>query len=237
MGIVAEHAGSYVDPVTGRLRAYDVRAHWNDGIRTLRLAIECKSLEASAPLLIYATPRLPSEAYHSVMFRYRIGGSLFIDVDSRAGVYIVDQPVGRQPDQPMLDGNGNFKSNDTATFDKWMQAVSGCSDLVKASIHAPFSPSKGNVASVIPMLVVPEQMLWQVSYHADGTINQDAHMVDNTTLILRHTWTHPGLLGPVSYSISHLEIVTLQTLPARLQSLMGGAGVFDGSDSALASKQ
>jgi hypothetical protein len=237
MGIVAEHAGSYVDPVTGKLRAYDIRAHWIDGIRTLRLAIECKSLEAIAPLLIYATPRLASEAYHSVMFRYRIGGSMFIDVDSRAGVYVVDEPVGRQPDQPMLDSNGNFKSNDTATFDKWIQAVNGCSDLVKASLHTPFSPGGGDAAAVIPMLVVPEQMLWQVSYHADGTIDQDAHMVDNATLILRHTWTHPGNFGPVNYSVSHLEIVTLGSMPARLRSLMSDAGMFNGSESALTSKQ
>lgn len=64
LGLDTEHAAVYVDPITSRIRAYDIRARWIQERRSIRLAVECKNLQRTAPLLVHATPRLQSEAYH-----------------------------------------------------------------------------------------------------------------------------------------------------------------------------
>ena len=139
LGFDATHAATYVDPATSKMRAYDIRARWFGAGRSIRLAVECKNLKPSAPLLVHATPRAMSESFVSVVARYRIGGSLFQDLHAQPNVYEADEPVAdRWIDR---EGNGRFKSTDSATYDKWFQAVNGCYDLVKELAFASLTGS------------------------------------------------------------------------------------------------
>jgi len=115
LNLESEHAGAYVDPITNRIRSYDIRARWFGPNRSIRFAVECKNLRSTAPLVIHATPRLESEAYHTVIVRHRIGGMLFQTPRERDNVYGAGESVGRQTDQPMKDDNGEFKSSDAPT--------------------------------------------------------------------------------------------------------------------------
>ena len=57
-GFRCDHAGTYRDPVTSKLRQYDIRASMTwDEKRTLWLAVECKLLSRAYPLVISRVPR------------------------------------------------------------------------------------------------------------------------------------------------------------------------------------
>lgn len=223
IGLSAEHAAVYADPITGRLRAYDIRARWHGEGRSLRLAIECKHLRPNAPLLIHATPRLQTEAYHTVVVRKRTG-LLFQTPRPSASVYAPGESVGRHTDQPSKEEGGDFRSSDAGTFDKWLQAVNGCRDLIKELLEAPTLVSEASV--VIPVLVVPKETLWQVDYEESGSIRTQVRQVERSTLILRHVWSVPWGLGPLNYDVSHLEIVTLPALAQRVKNLVNEGGAF-----------
>ena len=72
-GFNAEHGGHYTDPATKKNRQFDIRAQLE---RTqyakqrciLRLAVECKNLKQSFPLLVSCVPRRIEESYHAVLF-------------------------------------------------------------------------------------------------------------------------------------------------------------------------
>src|SRR5689334_16242749 len=62
------HGGTYNDPVTRKARQYDIRAIAQNGEHCVALAIECKSLKPSYPLLISQIPRTERESYHCIIF-------------------------------------------------------------------------------------------------------------------------------------------------------------------------
>jgi hypothetical protein len=231
VGFQAEHAATYTDPITNRIRAYDMRAHWASSALAIHLAVECKNLRPSSPLVVHATPRQFTEAYHTLLTRYRINGSFFQSSarrDNALSVYAPDEPVGRQTDQPTMDASGDFTSSDAPTFEKWLQAVNGCRDLLKGVLEAPLSSAE--LHAIVPVLVVPDQMLWQVDYDDNGKTKVPVRQVDWTTLVLRHKWSVPSIFGPVEFDISHLEIVTPAALKQRLKNLIGSGAFFMGSD-------
>lgn len=231
LGFEAEHAAAYSDPVTNKLRAYDIRARWNAGPRWMRLAIECKSLSGASPLLVHATPRLASEAYHTVLVRYRIGGLVSYSPLRRQTVYEERAPVGRQIDQPSKNDKGDFRSSDNATYEKWLQAVNGCVNLLREMTATPIPSPQAWV--IVPILVVPDATLWQVDYDEDGTVVTDVRQVEKTTLILRHAWTVPTTFGSVPYDISHLELVTLPALRQRVKNLVEPGGLLTDAETLI----
>lgn len=233
-GFDAAHGATYVDSVTKKIRAYDFRAQWAAQDFGLRLAVECKSLHESAPLLIHATPRLESESYHCLVKREKSGGYHFqsaVRVAPKASIYEIGMPVGRQLDQPSRGRDGSIKSADGDTFDRWMQAVHGCADLLQQTVSA--QTQLTSLQAILPILVVPEGRIWQVDYDEDGSTGEPLRQVDRTTLILRHKWTAATHMGSVDYDVSHLEIITLPALVERLDALRGNLGLFERSSHVL----
>jgi hypothetical protein len=70
-GFCCEHGGTYHDPVTRKPRQFDIRATkvWQD--LCMQLAVECKNLSDSSPLLILCVPRSPAEAFHEVVSPFK----------------------------------------------------------------------------------------------------------------------------------------------------------------------
>jgi hypothetical protein len=104
-------------------------------------------------------------------------------------------------------------SDDSATFDKLNQAVNSCRDLVRQY----GSTSQGaRLRVVVPILVVPEGVLWQVDYTPDGTMTQEPRVIPATTLILGRSWEFDrGDRLQIPYCMSHLEIWTEAGLEGR----------------------
>lgn len=227
----ADHASTYVDPLTSRLRSYDIRARWNDEGKSIRFSVECKHLRNTAPLLIHATPRLEAEAFHTIIIRYRSGAMPIHDEHAWSTVYEPGGAVGRQTDQPTKDKDG-FRSIDAATYDKWLQAVNGCSGLLEEMVRTPLY-KKPEVCAIVPILVVPQDTLWQLDYDSAGTVTKPVRSIERTTLILRHACRVSTPFVSVNYNISHLEIVTLPALRQRIKNLIGAGGLLSDTQSLL----
>lgn len=222
-----EHSGTYRDPVSDKIRQFDIRAQRKRNKYRLALAVECKNLRVNNPLLLSAVPRTATESFHDVLVFRPSAMVPFARVDRITGdrsAYRRGEMVGKKTDQVGIDTSGALVSDDSTTFDKLNQAVNSCRDLVHDLARNTIAPQ---VRVILPVLVVPTGLLWQVDYAADGKILSSPRNVDAATLFINHSWTvdgGPG--GPISYSLSHIEFVTLGALPSAVQTWMGSTGLF-----------
>ena len=65
--IRAEHGGTYTDSVSGKPRQFDFRCALLRESAELHLAVECKNLNPSAPIVMCGTNRQDSEAFHDLI--------------------------------------------------------------------------------------------------------------------------------------------------------------------------
>src|ERR1700722_6917285 len=132
-GFSCQHSGTYRDPVTKKIRQFDIRALADRGDSTLALAVECKNLRPSNPLLVSTVPRTSDESFHDLLVcQPHDGYTQFLTqtVRENASAYKPGNMVGKKTDQVGRDTSGELVSNDEATFDKLNQAVNSCLGLV-----------------------------------------------------------------------------------------------------------
>jgi len=226
-GFSCLHSGSYCDPVTRKIRQFDIRACKNTGNSTLSLAVECKNLRSNNPLLLSAVPRTSAEAFHDLLlYRPETIHSMFA-VQSIAGSASAYRPMdmaAKKIDQVGRDTSGILSSNDEATFEKLNQAVNSCHDLV-CTLSVKTSPP--NRRAIVPVLVVPTELLWQVDYDFEGRIKTLPRKVKRAALFLDHTWSAKLIDGGnIDYRLSHIEILTFEALTGIAETWLGPAGFF-----------
>jgi hypothetical protein len=224
-----EHSGTYRDPVSDKIRQFDIRAHKKTDNYHLALAVECKNLRPNYPLLVSAVPRTATESFHNVL-EYRPTPMVpFARVDTSTGdhaAYRRGDMVGKKTDQVGRDSSGNFVGDDSATFDKLNQAVNSSNDLVQDLALRNTPPY---IRAILPVLVVPTSLLWQVDYSVDGDVLKPPRQVESATLWLNISWPiHRNHPDRISYCLSHIEFVTLRGLPDAVKTWMGSMG-FPGS--------
>jgi hypothetical protein len=224
-GFSCSHSGTYRDPVTDKIRQYDIRATMERGDSTLALAVECKNLRPNNPLLLSSVPRIAAEAFHEVLVAYpspqmwqtkHVAGS--------ASAYKPGDMVAKKTDQVGRDTSGDLVSNDETTFDKLNQAINSCRDLLCAFPGA--SPRAQR--AVIPVLVVPTGRLWRVDYGPDGLLTTPPRQVSRAALFYDHTWPTSRFSGgpQTPYRLSHIELVTFDALAGIAESWFGQGGFF-----------
>ena len=221
------HSGTYRDPVTDKIRQFDIRAEKKKGKYLLALAVECKNLRPNYPLLVSAVPRTATESFHDAL-RFQVGSVVsaasVVTVPGSHSLYRQGDTVGKKTDQVGIDTSGAFVSDDSATFDKLNQAVNSCRDIVQDLV---FRNTPPYIRAILPVLVVPTGLLWQVDYSDDGKILMPPRNVDTATLFLNHRWTvDRGPHGPLSYRLSHIELVTLGALANAEKTWTGSTGLF-----------
>ena len=223
-GFDCSHSGTYRDPVTDKIRQFDIRATIRRGDSALGLAVECKNLRSNNPLLLSSVPRTASEAFHEFLeHQPQVGGPISHRLTGENSFYRPGLMVGKNTDQVGRNLSGRLDSNDEATFEKLNQAVNSCHDFVR-SLSEKASPRR---KAVVPLLVVPSGLLWQVEYSPDGVIATKPHQVKRATLFLDHAWPVPGVYGStISYRLSHVEFVTFEALPGIGESYFGPGGFF-----------
>lgn len=229
-GCNCSHAATYRDPITDKIRAYDFRAsvEFSPG-KHARLAVECKNIRPDNPLLVYATERTSVEAFHQVLNLEKVGAYPLSTMQNFAGVHSIypdSEQVGRATDQITRNHDGSFKpSNDSGTYEKLLQALHSTEDLVKKAALEPFSTSR--LIAVLPVLVIPDGMLWQAEFKDDGTPVGAPQKIDRTCLFYNHKWTVPAPMNcTVDYTLSHLEIITLGAVATRIKHWSGSNGLF-----------
>jgi hypothetical protein len=223
------HSGSYQDPVTEKIRQFDVRACKEQITDVLSLAVECKNLRPESPLLLSCIPRIAKEAYHEVIL-HPPNSPLYkkvLRVEGDQSVYKPAEMVGKKTDQVKRDKNAVLVSDDKDTFDKVNQAVHSCKDLVTRLVNSHEAELFG---VVVPVLVLPKNTLWQVEYEGDGTLRADPHRVTHATLFLDHAWSvDRGLYGTFSYHLTHVEFITIDALHEIVSAWLGPHGFFAGA--------
>jgi hypothetical protein len=227
-GLQCRHAGTYRDPVTDKIRQFDIRAFLDNAEYTLALAVECKNLRPNNPLLLSAVPRTQDEGFHNVLYcRGLETYTTTFSVESLRGVSSAYKPgemVGKKTDQVRRDTTGDLIGNDEVTFDKISQAINSCQGLIEELSGKLSAPSK---RVIVPVLVVSPGSLWEVDYDSTGGIATLPHQVKRGTLFLDNTWRSASPYGhELSYRLSHLEIVTLDGLPQAIEFWSSQDGFF-----------
>src|SRR5439155_5868652 len=167
-------------------RQFDIRTQLTKGICTLKLAIECKNLKPSFPLLVSRMPRRAEESYHEVLLssaaRYR--EFLLKNVATSADhqqVKSLFQPrefVGKATVQIGRSSSGDFVTNDAEVFEKWSQAIGSAFDLIATSATDHQVIGSASAATVVfPILVVTDQTLWVADYSTESEMLGNARLV------------------------------------------------------------
>lgn len=228
LGFACSHSGTYRDPVTEKIRQFDIRAITHRGNFALVLAVECKNLRPNNPLLLSAVPRTVTEAFHDQLVfnpQLHFTSRSVRNVFGQASAYKPEQVVGKKSDQVGRDSSGTLVSNDEATFEKLNQAVNSCRDFVRDFVLK--QPVRPGVQVIVPLLVVPTGLLWQVDYRADGKLQTPPRPVTRTNLFLDHAWSvETGLGETITYRLSHIEFVTVNALPGIVEDYFGTGGFF-----------
>lgn len=230
--IDCEHGGQYKDPDTKKFREFDIRARVTRGHVTLAAAIECKSIGHHFPLLVSCVPRSEAEAYHQMFFHDArrkkeeprgFGHLPQIELPrgkegmpvSPSSLYPEGAPVGKSTAQVgRRESNAELHANDAEFFEKWTQALQSLDDLVSEIASDDFVEDLLNgrfhLTLALPIVVVPNDTLWEVNYAADGRREGPPAQVDRVSIYVgRNYWN--SLPGD-SIFISHLEVMTEQGL-------------------------
>jgi len=230
LGFACEHSGLYEDPVTNKFREFDIRAIKNHGSYKLSLAVECKNFQASYPLLVLATRRTPDETFHQ-MISYYVGSMNYPRIErvkSDQSLYSLTAHVGKstnqvgRPDTKEKQPRPAFVVNDDAAYDKISQAINSSRDLV---VDAMRDGSPPLIRVILPVLVVPSAVLWQIDYNSDGSVAEQVRQVQETTYFINHLWSEQQTRY-VNFRISHLHIVTFDRLKDAIAEWLGENGFF-----------
>jgi len=222
--VALEHGGTYSDPVTGKTRQFDIRVKLEVDQLRVGLAVECKNLSPSFPLLVSRVPRIEGEAFHHLLIpeeQKEAGGGLYsirvpqmtwsqsIPVKTPDSLYEVGKFVGKSVTRVGVSASnaGEFVSDDSEVFDRWSQAVASAYDLMSEA-DSYFREDDADPCAfwIVPILVVPDGTLWVADYDKTGTLLSPPAQTDEVEIYLDHESWQKGAM--FSYTISHLHFVT-----------------------------
>jgi len=218
LGLSATHGGTYEDPITEKPRQFDVRAGAERGNHRIDLAIECKSLRASYPLLLSRIPRSEEESFHQVIYSYhpprrRLGTSVDpLDVampvwlEGNQSIYRPKEKVAKSTVQVGRNEKGELIAGDNEIFDKWSQALGSAGELVASANYACQQRERQQFFTcVLPILVITDNTLWVADYSQAGALEAAPRQVDEATLFVGRRYSSKLL---PTYTLSHLHIYT-----------------------------
>jgi len=205
-----EHSGTYTDPITSKVRQYDIRYRGRIAGTRFSLAIECKNVRPECPLVVHAVPRRPSEAFHDIVYYSKESSKrrwLNDPVCKRhEGIYTPYSPsaiVGKAIDQVQVSGD-EFTLGDSEVFEKWNQSVNSLTDLIIEGVQ---EADDMWLRVFLPVLVVPEERLWVATYNEVGQRSEEALQHSRVSFFLNRTWT----CGWANY-LTYIPSLTLRSL-------------------------
>lgn len=230
VGLAASHGGTYEDPVTKKHRQYDVRAWKERRNDRVDLAIECKALRPSFPLVVSRIPRAVEESFHHVILshtrepkpgevytRFDLERARTLSMDGRYSMYGHGEPVGKSTTQIGRNDKGDFVDGDGDVFDKWSQALASADELVA---HASDAHERHGtpmfLTAVLPVLVVSDDTLWVADYSEEGILQREPWLVNEATLFVGREYFSQFHDACV---LSHLHIYTRTGIEAFLDAV------------------
>ena len=131
------------------------------------------------------------------------------------GMYPAGVPVGKSCAQVgRAAHDGTITALDQGVYEKWAQAVSSAIGLVQAASNvAVLNKEAMACTAVIPILVVPDDMLWSVEFDENGIESSPPRRLNRCPYFigkksdLQSNFVE-GSASAFSFIITHLEFVT-----------------------------
>lgn len=235
LGIKANHAGLYTDPSTDIAREFDLRVDLGAG-REVHLAMECKNLREDFPLLVQCVPRVAAESFHQII--YNAGGPVaqgrsYTHNMHATKLYPESDPVGKAFAQVGTQ-NSNDTCSDPKFYDKFAQAMQSTAELVNDARERGNEDATKRCHFVLPVVVVPNDRLWQVDYGVNGTQRTAPHLKPHISYKINKSWssghfnhTSSAFTDFLRYKISHMEFVEKGYLEVFFETFLGKGSNFD----------
>ena len=222
--IEVQHGGTYTDSVTQKPRQFDYRCWLRKESTSLWLAVECKNLNAAVPLVVCGTGRRDDEAFHDLTEsrngNFTRGSASLLGSSSitrRAkgehAFYPPKKFVGKSLVRFQGDKKRIERNQDSDVYDKWAQALSSAVGLVESACRSARALAvRQLVTAVLPVVVVPDDVLWTVAYDGGGGISADPALVNECELFVGREIEIAGPKETPSFHVfafSHVHFFTL----------------------------
>lgn len=215
-------------------RQFDYRVYISREDLVLQLAIECKSLFIGSPVVVCGSARSEAESRHDLVVsdaRFIAGRRGLIDVglistSKPSAFYPAGHFVGKTVIRPeptsvgkeLVAGSGYRLTGDSDIYDRWNQAVLHACWMLHRAMDLHAREQSATFAVTLPIVVLPNETLWRLTYDSDGVVLEEPTMVDHETLFLgRRQWL--GGMAEVTGELSHLHFVTQAGLEAMVRNL------------------
>lgn len=230
--MLVEHGGTYTDPVTQKPRQFDYRCFFTLDTTLLSLAVECKNLSPSVPLVVCGTGRRENEAFHEVIESHNLyqtvrtsnPASRSHQVLGQHSLYPPGQFVGKSLIRIQADRDPMVRTADSDVYDKWAQALSSAVGLAELASGFPAGISSRKLFSVIlPLVIVPDDVLWIATYDDGGIVSTDPKQVQGSELFVGRTIEVDGPRVAPShhqFTLSHVHFLTLSGLSSFLSKVL-----------------
>lgn len=222
---IVEHGGTYTDRVSGKSRQFDYRCRMrrdrsNDGEDegSLWMAVECKNLFERNPLVVCGRKRTRAEAFHTFVespswrpetatpYKDQLATKY---VDGDFGLYPPREFVGktllriRQVKEKNVAARFVTDPQGTDVYEKWSQALASSVDLAEGT----GSPDNERFirSFVLPIVVLPNDVLWRVAYDDSGSITEGPTKVEEVEYYVQH----PIRVQGWRLVLTHVHFVTL----------------------------
>lgn len=211
-----------------------------DDTYCVQLAVECKNIFPGAPLVVSGTARNELEAYHEIIASFHgTYGENQIETRHGAGsktlrvrrsawypaTEFVGKSVGKMkpPKDKKYAGplSGYVLTNDSEVYDPWSQAVANAAALAKRAMHVASRQRSPSVFTVtLPIVVIPDETLWQLQYDEQGAYRGDAQAAQSCPVYRDQSFaleTQEDFAQ--SWRCSHFEFRTISGLRELIKKL------------------
>jgi len=219
------HGGTYTDPISGKPRQYDLRANLRIDDYSINLAVECKNLSSSSPLIICGTMRAEADAYHDIIDsrfgsfeskgRKMVGASsITLRTRGVSCFYPHGKFVGKSLLRAKLDRSLSAIP-DSDIYDRWSQALSSSIELADLACKKAYLERKQHVYStILPIVVIPDETLWIASYDLRGNLVAEPSEADECEFFVGRNVeitldAQRQLITLHNFSFSHIHFFTL----------------------------
>ena len=218
-----KHGGTYTDPVTQKPRQFDYRCWLRKESACLSLAVECKNLSPAVPLVMCGTKRQENEAFHDViearrgLFKRRSAviqglSSITRRASRENAFYSANHFVGKSLVRIQADKVPMVRTQDADIYDKWVQALSSAVGLAESACRIPQEATQNRFfSSILPIVVVPDGVLWNAVYDENGNILTGPAQVEECELFVGKTIELGEKFTPSFhlFTFSHVHFFTL----------------------------
>ncbi|MGE4132562.1 MAG: hypothetical protein AB7F86_13045 [Bdellovibrionales bacterium] len=229
-GFKVDHAGTYIDTVTKKIRQFDIKAYRDLGDDCYAfLSVECKNLKPQGPLVIHRLKRKSGEAFHDLVYfppanpikddgiliKKKVRSSAFVlRLEGQQSIYSKGDFVGKAMDV-LRRGNAGILGGDGEVFEKQTQSLSSAMSFLEDI--STFTPgTRAGFFAIFPFLVIPDDSLWVIDYGDNGETLGKPVKKDTAKFYIDRAG-NPNFRGDNQvFRFSHMDIVTIGALPKLL---------------------